>query len=418
MSDPLLFEVPLPPTREDSPDRESNQRTALLERPRTDVILRSSDGSFRVSQHILSIASPIIPDVLSLPAPADNDSPSEKYEALPVVLLAEDAATLDLLLKWALIKILLFLHSDRPWAARTRHLLNLLPTVDVEHRAVPPQGYAAYPFDRNATSTDIALRSSDDVLFRVAKHVLSTASPVFTDMLSLGPSPAYAATQVQADATFTDNTCDELPVFRVVEDAATLDVLLRPPLTELENLQRLIVATQHYDIHAFDDAIKEALDAQLARDPLTVLGIAVTNHLGDCARRAILALPISTLISLELPAVTDHMLVAFIRYHTACGFAAAAVTTQRDIFRHTLGFTVKSASYGVCKQCPCEDPSALHGSAKCHPHKNALLSCCKGAKCGTCDYSLEQEIGLKKFMKRLGSAVDAAIEQVPVPDFW
>ncbi|KAI0041937.1 hypothetical protein FA95DRAFT_633371 [Auriscalpium vulgare] len=321
------------------------------------------------------------------------------------------------------------------------------PAVDVK-RTVPAQD-AAYPFDRDsATSADITLCSADDTLFRVSTHVLSTASPVFRDMLSLGPPPAYAATgprvQVASATIAEEKTLDGLPVFRVAEDAATLDVLLRwcypvarPPLREPDNLQRLVAATQRYAVHAFDDVIKDALEAHLRSDPITVLGIAVPNHLSDWARRAILAIPMSSLISLEVPALTDRTLVAFIRYHTSCAFAAAAVTAQRGTFRHTIGFTARKGVRLGCKHCSCDDPRTFPDNAEwiaprylwtflneaerallIHPHKDAFVSRCKVAKCGTCDYSLEQERGLREFMERLVSAVDAAIEQVPVPEFW
>ncbi|KAI0046372.1 hypothetical protein FA95DRAFT_1494157 [Auriscalpium vulgare] len=68
---------------------------------RADVVLRSSDDMhFRVSKTILAIASPIFADMFSLSPPLKAEAVDETYHGLPVVPMAEDAATLDLLLRW------------------------------------------------------------------------------------------------------------------------------------------------------------------------------------------------------------------------------------------------------------------------------------------------------------------------------
>ncbi|KAI0042019.1 hypothetical protein FA95DRAFT_1564754 [Auriscalpium vulgare] len=66
-----------------------------------DIILRSCDGvHFCVSKHILSIASPVFADMFSLSPPIDATAADEVYDGLSIVSMAEDAATLDLLLRW------------------------------------------------------------------------------------------------------------------------------------------------------------------------------------------------------------------------------------------------------------------------------------------------------------------------------
>ncbi|KAI0041928.1 hypothetical protein FA95DRAFT_632349 [Auriscalpium vulgare] len=68
---------------------------------RADVVLRSSDEVyFRVSKFILAIASPIFADMFSLSKSLEAEAVDEAYYGLPVVAMAEDAATLDLLLRW------------------------------------------------------------------------------------------------------------------------------------------------------------------------------------------------------------------------------------------------------------------------------------------------------------------------------
>ncbi|KAI0046377.1 hypothetical protein FA95DRAFT_1679821 [Auriscalpium vulgare] len=68
---------------------------------RADIVLRSSDEVyFRVSKFILAIASPIFADMFSLSQHLEAEAVDEAYDGLPVVPMAEDAATLDLLLRW------------------------------------------------------------------------------------------------------------------------------------------------------------------------------------------------------------------------------------------------------------------------------------------------------------------------------
>jgi len=67
---------------------------APFDDPRADLVLRSSDGvNFRVFKIILSLASSVFADMFTLPSPpASSDEP-------PVVMLPEDADTLDLALR-------------------------------------------------------------------------------------------------------------------------------------------------------------------------------------------------------------------------------------------------------------------------------------------------------------------------------
>jgi hypothetical protein len=71
--------------------------TAPFDDPRADLVLRSSDGvNFRVFKVILSLASSVFADMFTLPSlPASQNSIDEPQ----VVLLPEDAQTLDLALR-------------------------------------------------------------------------------------------------------------------------------------------------------------------------------------------------------------------------------------------------------------------------------------------------------------------------------
>ncbi|KAI0040718.1 hypothetical protein FA95DRAFT_1478523, partial [Auriscalpium vulgare] len=65
--------------------------------PRADAVLRSSVGTrFRLSTHILSLASPVFADMFTIGRPSDVLA----ADALPIVDVEEDAATIDLLLRW------------------------------------------------------------------------------------------------------------------------------------------------------------------------------------------------------------------------------------------------------------------------------------------------------------------------------
>ncbi|KAI0046378.1 hypothetical protein FA95DRAFT_1560156 [Auriscalpium vulgare] len=282
---------------------------------------------------------------------------------------------------------------------------------------------AAPPFD--GPFADMILRSCDGIRFHVSKYILSIASPVFADMFRL----AVAAASL-------DEMCDGLPMVPMTEDAATLDLLLRwcyptprPPLATLEDVQRMVGAMQKYDIHAFDEVAQEALQMHLARDPSAMLSIAIKFRMCEWTRRAVLALPLATLMS--HPGLADRTLLALIRYHTACGAAASAVTSRRDFFEDTF-FTTE---YGgpCCQYCSCLDHQGSSWSAPrfvwnfldqadhallLHPHRDAVISLCKIEECDRCRRAYEQQRDIEKLVQRLVREVNVAVEQVPVPDFW
>ncbi|KAI0041938.1 hypothetical protein FA95DRAFT_1500744, partial [Auriscalpium vulgare] len=188
----------------------------------------------------------------------------------------------------------------------------------------------------NDVRADIILRSSDNVHFRVSRFILSIASPVFADMFNLG-KPLEAI-----DGHSSEENHDGLPVVPLVEDSRTLNLLLRwcypvkpPKLTTLEDARRMVSITQKYAVDAFDDVIDEALRAHIVSDPVAIVAVAVTHHLDDMTKAAFqgsLTTHLTAIISSGVTNLSGNALNALVRYHTACGAAAAAVTLQRDFF--------------------------------------------------------------------------------------
>jgi hypothetical protein len=83
----------MPPSEPSPPEKMAE---APFDNPRADLILRSSDEvHFRVIKGILSIASPVLADMFSIPSP-----PSEKQnDEIQVVSLSEDSTVLDVALR-------------------------------------------------------------------------------------------------------------------------------------------------------------------------------------------------------------------------------------------------------------------------------------------------------------------------------
>ncbi|EIW79748.1 hypothetical protein CONPUDRAFT_33035, partial [Coniophora puteana RWD-64-598 SS2] len=178
------------------------------------------------------------------------------------------------------------------------------------------------PFD--APDADFILRTSDDVDFRVFKAVLSLASPVFKDMLSL-PQPTLASSPT------------ETPVVPISETSTVLEPLLlicypsMPPVLEtLQGVRALLEIASKYDIAC---AVQYAtthltLPHFLEANPVSVYCIAACYGIESVARAAArqtlniasLGRPSAYVEEMELvPAPTYHRLLD---YHYRCGQAA------------------------------------------------------------------------------------------------
>ncbi|KAG6326948.1 hypothetical protein ID866_12141, partial [Astraeus odoratus] len=184
------------------------------------------------------------------------------------------------------------------------------------------------PFDD--VNADIVLRSSDDVDFKVFKCILSLASPVFKDTVTLAAPTLDQSPDLQS-----------LPIVYMSENSDTLDVLLRliyPGATQaslacgtFEVL--LLLAIEKYDmIPPITDRAKElVMDQFLEKRAVSIYAIACEHKWKDLAQRAAretlkirdLGRPEGYAEELEnLKAGAFYRLLA---YHHACGVAAAQV---------------------------------------------------------------------------------------------
>ncbi|KAM5536665.1 hypothetical protein V8D89_009760, partial [Ganoderma adspersum] len=135
----------------------------------------------------------------------------------------------------------------------------LEPTSNTPSRTVAPA-----PF--NQPSADITLRTPDLVDFHVHSQILSQASPIFADMLSLPQPSSPSATR---------------PLVDVSEDSKTLENLMRlcypiakPKVAELADLASLLEAAAKYEMVGPPALVNPDLLDFAAQDPFKVWAIA------------------------------------------------------------------------------------------------------------------------------------------------
>lgn len=137
---------------------------------------------------------------------------------------------------------------------------------------------ATAPFnDHNA---EAILRTNDNVDFYVYKVILSMASPGFKSMFALpqplSPQTVPVSAMVSGISTEEPEHKHGVPVIPVAEDARTLDPLLRacypglgPNVTSLDDVTRILLASEKYEIKAFhrlaEFILKEHIDTDLVR---------------------------------------------------------------------------------------------------------------------------------------------------------
>ncbi|KAH9910969.1 uncharacterized protein BXZ73DRAFT_108333 [Epithele typhae] len=146
------------------------------------------------------------------------------------------------------------------------------------------------PFDK--PSTNLIIRSSDLVDFRVHQHILAEASPVFADMLTL-PQPR-------------EQERDLLPVVDVAEDAQTWRYLLflcyptnKQNFSKLEDTIPVIKAAQKYEMEWPVTYMIDKLRAGAHLRPLFVWVIGVRCHLEQTQQYAAAAMRGTGLPNLE-----------------------------------------------------------------------------------------------------------------------
>lgn len=129
--------------------------------------------------------------------------------------------------------------------------------------------WAASPFGRNDAG-DIIVRSSDSVKFSLHKLLLSIASPVFSDMFSLGNG-----------ATVDEKSDKGVPIVSVSEHSETLDPffkllypLRKPSVGTLTKIAALLEAGRKYQAVGVIDPMATALHAHTTTDSRRVFAIA------------------------------------------------------------------------------------------------------------------------------------------------
>ncbi|RPD58999.1 hypothetical protein L226DRAFT_489116 [Lentinus tigrinus ALCF2SS1-7] len=145
---------------------------------------------------------------------------------------------------------------------------------------------AGHPF--NQDTADIALCSSDDIVFKLHKVILCLASDFFKDMLSL-PQPSSVESGSSQDA----NDFDGLPVVHVSEHSKVLDRIFRlcypvddPPLETIEEVRSTLEAAMKYQMAEAVKITKRRLLGLARDDPLRVYAVACCFSLEEEASAA------------------------------------------------------------------------------------------------------------------------------------
>jgi hypothetical protein len=186
------------------------------------------------------------------------------------------------------------------------------------------------PFD--SPNADIIIRTSDNVQLRTYKILLSSASPIFKDMLAMPQPPE------QAD----DEQADDLPVVDVTETNAAIRNALHfcYPTTirriikdrdglSLSEIVDVLEAITKYEMHAARKAALQLLvdPCFLEAEPLRVFAIACRFRAEAEARLAARHLLCRPLLQDEYPAELDlidcRSLYRVMVYHKKCTEAAA-----------------------------------------------------------------------------------------------
>jgi len=216
----------------------------------------------------------------------------------------------------------------------------------------PEEKLAPAPF--NDARADLILQSNDEVPvhFRISKFILSIASPVFADMLSI-PLP-------------TSQKTHEIQVVSLPEDSETLDLSLRhlypvrsPEVVELRQTLILAEFAHKYQVDALEQDITRYLMDAIKRDPVGVYAIANKfgyKGIGESAALSSLNLQFSQLKSQHVQYAPAEL--ELLRYHAACGRAASAVASQRTWFPlwvQSTAFITHDATDNFCTACKTRD---------------------------------------------------------------
>ncbi|KDQ61499.1 hypothetical protein JAAARDRAFT_54860 [Jaapia argillacea MUCL 33604] len=162
------------------------------------------------------------------------------------------------------------------------------------------------------THTDLLVRSSNSVEFRVHKTILAVASPVFRDMFHV------------VDPLSDDEDEVDLP-----EDGKTLDRLFRlcypvdePTFGSLDSAWNVRKAAKKYIMDAAENRMKEILKQFLPEHPLRMFALACRDGFEDEAKlaaRHTLRHPLLSSYVPELEDISGGALYRLLEYRLKCG---------------------------------------------------------------------------------------------------
>jgi hypothetical protein len=197
----------------------------------------------------------------------------------------------------------------------------------------------SYQFTAN--DADIILRTPEQKLFRVHKSILSIASSVFRDMLTVSQSPSQS-TVAGAEG--------DLPVVDVQDSTQDLETLLRmiypvafPPITDLNALSNAFVILDKYHTEGLQERLKPLLISPtfLTTDPMRVYAIACRWGFKSEAE---IAAPRASAIGISAFTCVDDM-----RYISGLDYHRIALLAQE---RREIGRGEILSKPATCRYCP------------------------------------------------------------------
>ncbi|THH31261.1 hypothetical protein EUX98_g2927 [Antrodiella citrinella] len=200
------------------------------------------------------------------------------------------------------------------------------------HPTSPPAFCATNDSTVDASYGDIIIRSSDDVDFRVAKHILSKGSDVFNDMFAL-PSPPSDSDPMRP------YNAGEVHIVPITESSAMVAQFLKTITSDpstvafrtMNDIREFYLMGDKYVSDGAMQAAKKALARRAQNSPLEVYVMACRLGLEAEARIAAkrsLSLPLASLKESSGEYTDDTMAPAFERlwaYYEQCSTAVAVV---------------------------------------------------------------------------------------------
>jgi hypothetical protein len=246
----------------------------------------------------------------------------------------------------------------------------------------------------DTTDGDIILRSADQQDFRVHKTILSLASPVFRDMLSLPQPPASESATV--------------PVVDLSENWKVLDVFLRciypiskPTVDDLELLGALVDAADKYEAEVVLNMVGSwlAVSRNLKEDPFGVYAITCGSPaLRKPARDAVGRITFDSIANADPKSVTR---LTGVNHHRLVTYLLRRERGANDIFDKPGSFIIFRGPRCDCRIGAKQDikngiNEALKNAFKLNPSISVeyavVLACKQLSKVPACD--LKQDCSL------------------------